>query len=66
MAFVEGRKIGDNILIYQELMHNYHKENNMNKRCAIKVDLFKAYDMVRWNFILKVLKVMRIHPTFVK
>ncbi|GJW32527.1 putative reverse transcriptase domain-containing protein [Tanacetum coccineum] len=44
-AFVPGRRISDNILITQELMHNYHRDRGP-PRCAFKVDIQKAYDMV--------------------
>ncbi|GKB31830.1 sodium/hydrogen exchanger 6 [Tanacetum coccineum] len=44
-AFVPGRHILDNILITQELMHNYH-QNRGPPRCAFKVDIQKAYDTV--------------------
>ncbi|XP_021996237.1 uncharacterized protein LOC110893435 [Helianthus annuus] len=46
-AFVPGRKISDNILLTQELMHNYHR--NFGPRCAFKVDIQKAYDTVDWD-----------------
>ncbi|KAJ0745065.1 putative RNA-directed DNA polymerase [Helianthus annuus] len=44
-AFVPGRKISDNILLTQELMHNYHL-NRGPARCAFKIDIQKAYDTV--------------------
>ncbi|KAK3204555.1 hypothetical protein Dsin_018601 [Dipteronia sinensis] len=44
-AFVAGRCIGDNILLVQELMRNYHKGASFPK-LALKVDLMKAFDMV--------------------
>ncbi|XP_022037240.1 uncharacterized protein LOC110939954 [Helianthus annuus] len=43
-AFVPGRRISDNILLTQELMHNYHRQVGP-PRCAFKVDIQKAYDM---------------------
>ena len=48
IAFIKGRRIGDNILLAQELLSNYHKneKNDGPSKCAIKVDLMKAYDMV--------------------
>ncbi|XP_035835814.1 uncharacterized protein LOC110887655 [Helianthus annuus] len=49
-AFVPGRKISDNILLTQELMHNYHM-NNGPPRCAFKVNIQKAYDTVDWRFL---------------
>nr|GEV42415.1 putative reverse transcriptase domain-containing protein [Tanacetum cinerariifolium] len=36
-----GRRISDNILITQELMHNYHRDRGPS-RCAFKVDIQKA------------------------
>nr|GEU44862.1 hypothetical protein [Tanacetum cinerariifolium] len=42
-AFFLGRSISDNILLTQELMHNYHLDKGV-PRCAFKVDIQKAYD----------------------
>ncbi|XP_022031917.1 uncharacterized protein LOC110932977 [Helianthus annuus] len=53
-AFVPGRKISDNILLTQELMHNYHR-NVGPPRCAFKVDIQKAYDTVDWRFLKRAL-----------
>nr|GFA35420.1 putative RNA-directed DNA polymerase, eukaryota, reverse transcriptase zinc-binding domain protein [Tanacetum cinerariifolium] len=49
-AFVPGRSITDNILLTQELMHNYHLDRG-SPRCAFKVDIQKAYDTVDWDFL---------------
>lgn len=65
-TFVKGRKIRDNILLYQELMHNYHKQMGNHKKCVIKVDLLKAYDMVNWDFLMMVLKVIGFNPNIIK
>ena len=56
-AFIPGRRIGDNILISQELFRNYHK-NYGAARCAIKVDLRKAFDTINWGFLMDTLNVM--------
>ena len=45
LVFVVGRRIGDNILLVQELMRNYHKDDGSPK-CSLKVDLMKAFDTV--------------------
>nr|GEZ05522.1 hypothetical protein [Tanacetum cinerariifolium] len=49
-AFVPGRCISDNILLTQEIMHNYHLDHGV-PRCAFKVDIQKAYDTVDWDFL---------------
>jgi len=63
-AFVPGRSIGDNILMAQELLHRYHIPNGP-ARCALKVDISKAYDSVDWDFLLCVLHRMNFPPCFV-
>ncbi|KAL0444877.1 UNVERIFIED_CONTAM: Retrovirus-related Pol polyprotein from type-1 retrotransposable element R2 [Sesamum latifolium] len=55
-AFVPGRRISNNILIGQELFHGYNRQN-LPPRCALKVDLRKAYDTLEWDFIHAMLYV---------
>ena len=38
-------------------MHNYHRKDTMS-RSTIKVDILKAFDTVRWEFILDLLDLM--------
>ena len=53
-AFVHGRSIEDNVLITQDLMHNYHG-NNGRPRCALKIDIKKAYDTIGWSCVIDIL-----------
>ncbi|KAL0295567.1 UNVERIFIED_CONTAM: hypothetical protein Sangu_3195000 [Sesamum angustifolium] len=55
-AFVPGRSIGDNILLAQELFAGYNRQG-LPMRCALKVDLRKAYDTVEWDFLSAVLQM---------
>nr|GEU39994.1 hypothetical protein [Tanacetum cinerariifolium] len=64
-AFIPGRRISDNILIMQELMHNYHR-NRGSPRCAFKIDIQKAYDTVDWKFLENILIKFGFHNTMVK
>ncbi|GJY67828.1 hypothetical protein Tco_0470810 [Tanacetum coccineum] len=63
-AFVPGRRISDNILITQELMHNYHRDRGP-PRCAFKVDIQKAYDTVNWRFLGFVHKCFGFHQIMI-
>ena len=56
-AFVQGLNIVDNILLTQELMKNYHLDSGL-PRCALKIDLKKAYDSISWECILDILSAM--------
>nr|XP_043619790.1 putative aldehyde oxidase Art an 7 [Erigeron canadensis] len=64
-AFVSGRRISDNILLNQELMHNYHRSSGP-PRCAFKIDIQKAYDTVDWHFSELILKGFGFHPTMIE
>ncbi|GJW82860.1 protein LAZ1, partial [Tanacetum coccineum] len=64
-TFISGRNISDNILITQELMHNYHCKIGP-PRCAFKVDIQKAYDTVDWRFLGRILKEFGFHRTMIK
>ncbi|KAJ0955349.1 putative RNA-directed DNA polymerase [Helianthus annuus] len=64
-AFVPSRRISDNILLTQELMHNYHRKIGP-PRCAFKVDIQKAYDTVEWKFLEEALVGFGFHAKMVK
>ncbi|GKC87562.1 hypothetical protein Tco_1148211 [Tanacetum coccineum] len=53
-AFIIGRHIQDNILIAQELLRGYNRKNGP-KRCAMQIDIQKAYDTVSWSFLEEIL-----------
>ncbi|XP_071727247.1 uncharacterized protein [Rutidosis leptorrhynchoides] len=52
-AFIPGRRIADNILLTQELMRNYHPDQEC--RDVFKADIQKAYDTVDWDFLREIL-----------
>ncbi|XP_062118672.1 uncharacterized protein LOC133832328 [Humulus lupulus] len=56
-AFVRGRSIAHNIMILQDLIKNYGRAIT-SPRCAVKIDLSRAYDMVDWNFLENLLKAL--------
>ncbi|KAJ6846358.1 uncharacterized protein M6B38_280445 [Iris pallida] len=45
-AFIPGRKISDNIIIAQEVLHAMKSPRNRKKLFALKIDMSKAYDRV--------------------
>ncbi|KAJ9536677.1 hypothetical protein OSB04_un000150 [Centaurea solstitialis] len=63
-AFIPGRRIVDNILMAHELVVGYHL-NSGPPRCAFKIDLRKAYDMVDWRFLNHMLQGFSFHPVLV-
>nr|GEW17354.1 hypothetical protein [Tanacetum cinerariifolium] len=63
-TFILGRSITDNILLTQELMHNYHLDRG-TPRCAFKVDIQKAYDTVDWDFLRTILHGFGFHDKMI-
>ncbi|KAL2225402.1 UNVERIFIED_CONTAM: hypothetical protein Sindi_2965300 [Sesamum indicum] len=64
-AFIPGRSIGDNIMLAQELFSRYN-QMRLPPRCALKVDIRKAYDTVEWDFLLAVLQLFGFPATFTR
>nr|GEY81447.1 hypothetical protein [Tanacetum cinerariifolium] len=55
-AFIPGRIIQDNLMLSQELLKGYNCKNEPS-RCALKIDIAKAYDTVNWIFFGNDIKV---------
>nr|GEV11220.1 hypothetical protein [Tanacetum cinerariifolium] len=63
-AFIPGRVIQDNLLITQELLKGYNYKNGAS-RCALKIDIAKAYDIVDWEFLKDTLVNFGFHERMV-
>ena len=62
-AFITGRLLLENVLLASELVNGYHKPTT-SQRSAIKFDISKAFDTVKWSFITSVLKAMDLPLQF--
>lgn len=63
-AFVEGRLLLENVLLATELVKDYHNDS-VSPRSAIKMDIAKSFDTVRWSFIEETLRAMNYPDLFV-
>ncbi|WMV57204.1 hypothetical protein MTR67_050589 [Solanum verrucosum] len=54
-----------NVLICHDLLRHYSRKN-VSPRCLMKIDLKKAYDMVSWDFLEKVLTGFGFPGKFIK
>ncbi|CAA7048502.1 unnamed protein product [Microthlaspi erraticum] len=48
----------ENVLLASELVNKYHKET-VSPRCAVKIDISKAFDSVQWPFLLNTIQRKR-------
>lgn len=60
-AFVKDRLLIENLLLATEIVKDYHKES-ISERCAIKIDISKAFDSVQWSFLRNVLLTLNFPP----
>jgi hypothetical protein len=51
-AFIEGRRISNNIIVAQEITHSFTLSTWKNSAFMLKIDLAKAFDRLEWNFII--------------
>lgn len=57
-SFFPGRQITDNIVIVKEVIHTMKRKQGLKGYMAIKIDFEKAYDRLKWDFILDTLNEM--------
>jgi hypothetical protein len=63
-AFLPGRSILDNILLAHELFKGYNNKNSAPK-AMMKLDIMKAFDMLQWDSIVRIMGFMNFPPHFV-
>ncbi|KAL1192896.1 Secreted RxLR effector protein 78 [Cardamine amara subsp. amara] len=63
-AFIKGRLLVENVLLATEIIQGYGRKN-IEPRAMLKVDIRKAFDSVRWDFILTILKVIGLPHRFI-
>lgn len=63
-AFLPGRLLAENVLFATDLVNKYNNRN-ISSRGMLKVDLRKAFDSVRWDFIMASLRALAIPESYI-
>ncbi|XP_056862412.1 uncharacterized protein LOC130510091 [Raphanus sativus] len=63
-AFLPGRLLAENVLLATELVNGYNTQA-LSPRGILKVDLRKAFDCVRWDFLLAALRAIAIPESYI-
>lgn len=66
VSFVAGQSITENIIIAQEVVHSMRVKKGKDRWMAIKVDLEKAYDWIRWEFVEDTLNDVSFSHNFIR
>lgn len=64
-AFLPGRLLAENVLLATDLVNGYNSQN-ISPRGMLKVDLRRAFDCVRWDFILASLRALAIPERYIR
>ena len=66
-AFVLGRLITNNVLVAYEMLHTMHARKKGKKgSMALKLDISKAYDLVKWQFLQGIMEKMGFPTQWIK
>ncbi|KAL4351331.1 hypothetical protein GQ457_06G022400 [Hibiscus cannabinus] len=65
-SFLPGRNITENIIINQEIIHSMKSKSGQDGWMAVKIDLEKAFDRLRWDFISDTLFEAGLPPTITR
>lgn len=65
-AFIQGRRITDNIIIAQEIVHSFNLKSFNQEAFMLKIDLAKAFDRIEWSFIYDALRRKGYHGQFIQ
>ena len=55
----------ENLLIATKLIKDYHKDT-ISPRCAMKIDIFKAFDSVQWGFLTTTLQALDFPEVYIQ
>ncbi len=55
-AFVAGRNISHNVMLAQEMMWDLRRASKRHSLMAVKLDMERAYDRIRWRFLQRALE----------
>lgn len=61
-TFIPGRLITDNVLLGYECMHWLHHSRCKTGFAALKLDMSKAYDLVKWGYLQRLMLKLGFAP----
>ena len=65
--FVSERLITDNVLVAHELMtHTNRKKKGKNEEMALRLDMSKVYDRVKWGCLKLIMTKLGFHEDWIR
>ena len=60
-AFVPNKNIQDNTILAHELLHSFKNKRGRGGFMFLKLDMEKAFDKIKWNFLLAIMEKLGFH-----
>ena len=64
-AFLKGRSIHNNTILAYAVFHSMKQKKGNGGLMALKLDMEKAFDYMKWNFLLKIFYLLGFHPKWI-
>jgi hypothetical protein len=65
-AFIEDRRISNNIIVAQEIAHSFSLTSYKSHDFMVKIDMAKAFDRIEWHCIVSALARKGLNGHFIK
>lgn len=65
-SFIPGRLSTDNIVVVQEAVHSMRRKKGRRGWMLLKLDLEKAYDRIRWDFLEDTLQAAKLPEIWIQ
>ena len=65
VTFIPDRNIAKNMILAQEIVHNFRTMRKKKGCIGLKIDFQKAYDRMEWSFLLTTLKAFGFCERFI-
>lgn len=65
-AFLKNRCIADNTILMREIIHSFNSNGYGEKAFLLKANINKAFDMVRWDFVVGSLQAANMPKNLIK
>ncbi|CAL1358630.1 unnamed protein product [Linum trigynum] len=65
-SFIPGSQTTDNIIVVQEVLHTLKKKKGRKGGLVLKIELEKACDMLRWDFLRDTLKEVGLPSDWIR
>lgn len=65
IAFVPGRHIQDNSILFHEMLHSLKNKRGKDGLMVVNIDMEKVFDKMEWDYLLIIMEKLGFHPKWI-